>query len=159
MLCSGLSSALQTLARRSAVPVVLDVDVDERLPESVEVAAYYIVSEALTNAAKHAQASKVHAAVHVEEAKLRLSIRDNGIGGANPSNGSGLVAVGRPRRGARWADADCQPHCRRDIAARRPPSVEAFVASIRSVRLGEPSVSSGRGWPGAGSASSATSPR
>jgi two-component sensor histidine kinase len=79
VLCSGLSSALQTLARRSAVPVVLDVDVDGRLPESVEVAAYYIFSEALTNTTKHAQASEVHAAVHLEDAKLRLSFRDNGV--------------------------------------------------------------------------------
>jgi PAS domain S-box-containing protein len=93
VLCSGLGSALETLARRSAVPVVLDVDVEGRLHESVEVAAYYIVSEALTNTAKHAQASEVHAAVHVEDAKLRLSIRDNGIGGASPSNGSGLVGL------------------------------------------------------------------
>lgn len=93
VLSSGLSSALQTLARRSAVPVVLDVDVDGRLPESVEVAAYYIFSEALTNTTKHAQASEVHFAVHLEDAKLRLSFRDDGVGGANPSNGSGLVGL------------------------------------------------------------------
>ena len=55
----GLPAAFKTLARRSSVPVNLDVAIEQRLPESVEVAAYYVVAEALTNAAKHAQASEV----------------------------------------------------------------------------------------------------
>jgi len=93
VLASGLAPALWTLARRSAVPVTLDVDVDTRLAESVEVAAYYIVAEALTNIAKHARASEVHACVHVEEPNLSLSIRDDGIGGANPCKGSGLIGL------------------------------------------------------------------
>jgi signal transduction histidine kinase len=90
---SGLTAALRTLARRSAVPVALDVRCDERLPDPVEVAAYYVVSEALTNAAKHARASLVRIDVCAEEGVLRLSILDDGVGGADPSGGSGLVGL------------------------------------------------------------------
>jgi signal transduction histidine kinase len=89
----GVGPALKTLARRSSVPVVLDLGVDRRLPESAEVAAYYVVSEALTNVAKHAQASEVRVSVEAHGADLRLSIRDNGIGGADPHKGSGLVGL------------------------------------------------------------------
>jgi signal transduction histidine kinase len=89
----GIGPALKTLARRSTVPVVLDVGVDRRLPETAEVAAYYVVSEALTNVAKHAQATEVKVSVDVHGADLRLSIRDDGIGGADPRKGSGLVGL------------------------------------------------------------------
>ena len=89
----GLAPALKALARRSAVPVELAVRVEARLPEPVERAAYYIVSEALTNAAKHAQASMVHVAVAARDEVLRLSIRDDGCGGADPSRGSGLIGL------------------------------------------------------------------
>jgi signal transduction histidine kinase len=89
----GLGPALKTLARRSAVPVELDVGVDRRLPEYAEVAAYYVVSEALTNAAKHAQASEVRVCVDAEGAILQLSIRDDGIGGADWGRGSGLIGL------------------------------------------------------------------
>jgi PAS domain S-box-containing protein len=89
----GLGPAVKTLARRSTVPVELILRVDQPLPESVEVAAYYIVAEALTNAAKHAQASEVTVCVKADGANLDLSIRDNGIGGAHSANGSGLVGL------------------------------------------------------------------
>ncbi|MDT5279535.1 MAG: hypothetical protein QOJ20_730, partial [Mycobacterium sp.] len=89
----GLGPALKTLARRSAVPVELDVSVHRRLGESAEVAAYYVVAEALTNAAKHAQASQVNVRVDAVGSNLRLSIRDDGIGGADPTNGSGLIGL------------------------------------------------------------------
>jgi PAS domain S-box-containing protein len=89
----GLSPALKGLARRSGVPVQLDADVDSRLPEQVEVAAYYIVSEALTNAAKHACASVVHVDAVAQNDTLCLSIRDDGIGGADPRQGSGLLGL------------------------------------------------------------------
>jgi signal transduction histidine kinase len=89
----GLGPALKSVARRSAVPVELDVTVDRRLPESAEVAAYYVVAEALTNAAKHAQASEVFVCVRAEGANLRLSIRDDGIGGADCHKGSGLIGL------------------------------------------------------------------
>jgi signal transduction histidine kinase len=89
----GLAAALKTLARRSAVPVELDVGVDRRLPGSVEVAAYYVVAEALTNAAKHAQASEVAVRVEAEGANLHLLIRDDGLGGADTAKGSGLTGL------------------------------------------------------------------
>jgi PAS domain S-box-containing protein len=89
----GLAAALRTLARRSAVPVLLEVHTETRLPEPVEVAAYYIVSEALTNTAKHAHASEVHVAVEARDGVLGLSIHDDGCGGADPSRGSGLIGL------------------------------------------------------------------
>jgi PAS domain S-box-containing protein len=89
----GLAPALRTLARRSAVPVELEVRAGERLPHPVEVAAYYVVSEALTNAAKHAHASVVQVTAEARDGTLRLSIRDDGTGGADPSRGSGLIGI------------------------------------------------------------------
>jgi signal transduction histidine kinase len=97
----GLRPALKALARRSAVPVALAMRVDRRLPEPVEVAAYYVVSEALTNIAKHAHASVVHVEVDDEVddevdnggARLRICVRDDGRGGADLTRGSGLVGL------------------------------------------------------------------
>jgi signal transduction histidine kinase len=89
----GLGPALKTLARRSTVPVVLDLGVDRRLPEPTEVAAYYVVSEALTNAAKHAQATEVNVSAQDDGLNLCLSIRDDGIGGADFAKGSGLIGL------------------------------------------------------------------
>ncbi|MGF6884834.1 signal transduction histidine kinase [Nocardia sp. GAS34] len=93
ILSKGLGPALKTLARRSTVPVELDLHVDRRLPESAEVTAYYVAAEALTNSAKHAQASQVNARVEADRATLRLSIRDDGIGGADICRGSGIVGL------------------------------------------------------------------
>jgi signal transduction histidine kinase len=89
----GLGPALKTLARRSAVPVELDIAIDRRLPEPAEVAAYYVVAESLTNAAKHAQASEVKVSVEADGANLRLAISDDGIGGADSHKGSGLIGL------------------------------------------------------------------
>ncbi|MDT5012656.1 MAG: hypothetical protein QOH57_4273 [Mycobacterium sp.] len=89
----GLGPALKTLARRSAVPVELHLDFDRRLPDSLEVAAYYVVAEALANTAKHAQASAVKLSLEADDANVRLSIRDDGIGGADSRNGSGLIGL------------------------------------------------------------------
>jgi signal transduction histidine kinase len=89
----GLATALKTLARRSAVAVELDVHVDQRLPDAVEVGAYYVVAEALTNAAKHARASVIEACAEATSTHLRLVIRDDGIGGAAAGNGSGLTGL------------------------------------------------------------------
>ncbi|MGA9694316.1 MAG: GAF domain-containing sensor histidine kinase, partial [Pseudonocardiaceae bacterium] len=89
----GLAAALKTLARRSSVPVELDVRTKGRLPGRVEVTAYYVVSEALTNTAKHANASAVHVSVDPIDGIVRLSVRDDGIGGADPTRGSGLVGL------------------------------------------------------------------
>jgi signal transduction histidine kinase len=73
--------------------VELDVRVGARLPEPVEVAAYYVVSEALTNAAKHANAKRVHVVVEAQEFILHVSVRDDGVGGADSDRGSGLVGL------------------------------------------------------------------
>jgi signal transduction histidine kinase len=89
----GLGPALRTLARRSAIPIQFAALVDRRLPEPIEVAAYYVVSEALTNATKHANASQVNIDAAARDSSLRLSIRDDGVGGADPARGSGLVGL------------------------------------------------------------------
>jgi signal transduction histidine kinase len=89
----GLGPALRTLARRSAVPVDLDVTTSARCPEPVEIAAYYAASEALANAMKHAQATRIEISLAASDASLLLSVRDNGIGGADPARGSGLAGL------------------------------------------------------------------
>jgi signal transduction histidine kinase len=90
----GLAPALRELVRRGSIPVTLDVQVSGRLPERVEVAAYYVVSEALTNAAKHSQASAVNVDVCLAGDTLRLAVTDDGAGGADPSRGTGLLGLG-----------------------------------------------------------------
>jgi signal transduction histidine kinase len=89
----GLDPALKTLARRSPVPVQLTSTADERLPERVEVAAYYVVSEALTNVARHAGASVVTIDVATQDDTLQLWIRDDGVGGADMRTGTGLIGL------------------------------------------------------------------
>ena len=89
----GLGPALKTLAHRSAIPVELDVQTEGGLPERVEVAAYYVVSEALANAVKHARASVVHVAVRTQDHMLNVCVRDDGLGGADPDRGSGLLGL------------------------------------------------------------------
>jgi len=90
---AGLQAALKALARRSAVPVELDLRTRQRLPEHVEVAAYYAVSEALANAIKHARAGAVHVELDTPDTLVRLAIHDDGIGGADPVKGSGLTGL------------------------------------------------------------------
>ena len=89
----GLGPALRALARRSAVPVDLSVSVRRRLPEQAEITAYYVVSEALTNVAKHAHASQVRVEAELTGNSLRLLVRDDGTGGADPAYGSGLFGL------------------------------------------------------------------
>jgi PAS domain S-box-containing protein len=89
----GLEPALKALALRSPVPVTVDVEIDARLSPNVEVTAYYIASEALTNALKHAQASEVRITVERDDRCIVLTIRDDGAGGADPSAGSGLIGL------------------------------------------------------------------
>ena len=89
----GLRPALKTLARRSAVPARIDIQVDRRLPEPVETAAYYTVAEALTNAAKHARATAADIEAAERDGVLHVKVRDNGSGGADCSHGSGLVGL------------------------------------------------------------------
>ncbi|GII85055.1 histidine kinase [Sphaerisporangium siamense] len=89
----GVEPALRTLARRSAVPVELDVGGVPPLQERVEVAIYYVVSEALTNVAKHARASVAEVRLRVADGAAELSIRDDGVGGSDPGEGSGLIGL------------------------------------------------------------------
>jgi signal transduction histidine kinase len=89
----GLSPALKSLGRRSPVRVKLDMGFDERLSDRVEVAAYYTVAEALTNASKHADATRVWVSLRIDHDVLHLSIRDDGVGGADPNRGSGLTGL------------------------------------------------------------------
>jgi signal transduction histidine kinase len=89
----GLRPALRALARRSPVPVQLDLLAEQRLPEHVEVSVYYIVAEALTNAAKHARASAVSIRADVAGNLLRVTVTDNGTGGAVVGGGTGLVGL------------------------------------------------------------------
>jgi signal transduction histidine kinase len=89
----GLKPALKRLVARSPLRVNLDCHANDRFPEPVEVTAYYVVSEALTNAAKHAATPVVDVAVAVEDRSLRVEIRDDGRGGADPAAGSGLLGL------------------------------------------------------------------
>ena len=89
----GLGPALRTLARRSPIPVSLDAPVRGRLPEPVEVCAYYVVSEALANAAKHSGAAAVTVRVLADGDALTVQVRDDGIGGARLGAGTGLLGL------------------------------------------------------------------
>ena len=90
----GLSPALSSLALRSAIPVDVRLDLDaERFEEPVEVAAYYVVSEALTNTAKHAHASRAEVRARHRNGWLELIVSDDGRGGADASSGSGLTGL------------------------------------------------------------------
>jgi signal transduction histidine kinase len=89
----GLGPALEGLARRSAIPVKLDIRADATVAEPIEVAAYYVASEALANAAKHAQASQIEVSLASRNGSLVLSICDDGVGGADLRRGSGLVGL------------------------------------------------------------------
>ena len=92
---SGLGKALRAMTRRSPISVELELRVEERLPDQVEVSAYYIVAEALTNATKHSGASEVTVSVEAEQADgaLRLEVADDGVGGAEFSGGTGLMGL------------------------------------------------------------------
>jgi signal transduction histidine kinase len=88
----GLRAGVEALVSRVSLPVSVEVSV-ERLPAGVEATAYFVVSEALTNAVKHAGADGATVTARTERGELRLEIRDDGIGGADPGRGSGLVGL------------------------------------------------------------------
>lgn len=89
----GLKAAVRSLARRSALPVEVIATSDARFPEPVEVAAYYVVSEAIVNATKHSQASIIRVELAPSASHLTILVTDDGVGGADPSRGSGLVGL------------------------------------------------------------------
>ena len=90
---AGLGPALRALARRSDVPIEVDVSLDERLPAPIEAGAYYIASEALTNVAKHAHANVVQLIASHDIGILTLEVRDDGIGGVEAGRGSGILGL------------------------------------------------------------------
>ncbi|HYX76078.1 MAG TPA: GAF domain-containing protein, partial [Gaiellaceae bacterium] len=89
----GLGPALRALAHRSSIPVDLDLRADARLTGPIEVATYFVASEALANAAKHSRASRIELALERHDGSLVLSVRDDGVGGADAGRGSGLVGL------------------------------------------------------------------
>jgi signal transduction histidine kinase len=91
---AGLAAALRALADRVPFPVALDVDPLPALPIEVETTAYFVAAEAVTNALRHARTTSVRIAVGVAEGVLRLRVADDGVGGADPSRGTGLAGLG-----------------------------------------------------------------
>ena len=89
----GLDAALETLAGRAPLPVELETTIAERLPEPVEQTLYFVVSEALTNIAKHAHASQANVRATRHNGRVVVDVSDNGVGGADPAKGSGLSGL------------------------------------------------------------------
>jgi len=118
----GLVPALKSLARRSAVPVDLRLDLDdERFDEPVEVTAYYVTSEALTNTTKHARASRVDLIAIQRDGWLELVVADDGEGGADASIGSGLTGlVDRVEAVGGTIEIDSRPHAGTSIRIKLP---------------------------------------
>ena len=89
----GLPAAIRELAGSSPLPVELDCDLDQRLPGTVEVTAYYVVAEGLTNVIKHSSASHAAVAAHSRGGTLAIDVSDDGVGGADPRRGTGLTGL------------------------------------------------------------------
>ncbi|MCW2644195.1 MAG: Histidine kinase [Pseudonocardiales bacterium] len=89
----GLGPALRALGRRSAIPVNVDVDIAAPIPQAIEIAAYYVATEALANCTKHAGAAAATVVARTDDSVLHVSVHDDGIGGADPTHGSGLVGL------------------------------------------------------------------
>jgi signal transduction histidine kinase len=129
----GLVPALKALGRRSAVRVKLDTTFEHRLPDQVEIAAYYTVSEAITNASKHAGAKRLRVSMHLDHETLYLSIRDKGVGGADPSRGSGLVGLAdRIEALGGKLEVTSPPGTGTVIAAELPIRADSFVEAATS---------------------------
>jgi signal transduction histidine kinase len=90
---AGLGAAIEALAERAAIPTRVTSDLRQRLPASVEAAAYFVVAEALANAGKHSRASRIDVDLRVHDERLALQVDDDGVGGANPTRGSGLAGL------------------------------------------------------------------
>ena len=117
----GLPAALQMLAARSPVPVVLDAHLDGRLPAAHETALYFVAAEALTNVAKYAKASAVEVTLRADDRWAEITVTDDGVGGARAEDGGGLRGLVRPSRGAR-RPADAYQHARARHDRSRPRS-------------------------------------
>jgi signal transduction histidine kinase len=86
----GLDPAVETLARRAPLPVEVEAKLGDRVPEPVELAAYFVVSEALTNVVKYSQASQARVRLERDNGRVLVEVADDGVGGAEPGRGSGL---------------------------------------------------------------------
>jgi PAS domain S-box-containing protein len=150
----GLDPALKALARRSTIPVQLDVRIG-RMPGGIEVAAYYLVSEALTNAAKHSNASVVHVEVAAEAGLLLLAVRDDGVGGADITRGSGLIGL-RDRVEALDGTIELSSPAGRGTALRATLPIDPSVHTMAGTVCGGPDVSEGRGPHPSGDVAGAT---
>jgi signal transduction histidine kinase len=118
---AGLGPALRALARRSSVPIDVDVELDERLPAPLEAAAYYIASEALTNVAKHAHANTVQLIASHDDGVLTLEVRDDGIGGVDAARGSGILGLtDRAEALGGTISITSAPHCGTALSVRFP---------------------------------------
>ena len=91
----GLGGAVEALALASAVPVEVDVQLDERLPAPLESALYFVIAEVLANMARHSDASWAFVRLWLEDGRLRLMVQDDGHGGADPARGTGLRGIER----------------------------------------------------------------
>lgn len=89
----GLDPAVTALAGRSPVPVSVDVCLSDRLPIAIETTAYFVVAEALTNVARHSQATEAHIVIKLDGGSLQIDVVDNGVGGADDANGTGLSGL------------------------------------------------------------------
>lgn len=108
----GLAAPVGELAERCRVPVEVDIRLDGRLPPETETTAYFVVSESLTNAVKHAAAGKITVTGQLVDGWLVLMVSDDGSGGADPGRGSGLRGLVDRGRGDGWHAGDHQPRRR-----------------------------------------------
>jgi signal transduction histidine kinase len=90
----GVPAALEALAARSPVPVVVDAELDGRLPPGHEATLYFVAAEALTNVAKYAGASAAEVTLRAGEGWAEIAVADDGVGGARAEDGSGLRGLG-----------------------------------------------------------------
>jgi PAS domain S-box-containing protein len=130
---AGLEPSLRALARKSPIPVTLAVSVTERPSESIEIAVYYVISEALANAAKHANASEISVELATSADGIRARIEDDGIGGAEASGGSGLIGlIDRVEAlGGRFA-FDSPPGYGTTISVELPLTAESIGDAVRA---------------------------
>jgi signal transduction histidine kinase len=127
----GLEPALRALADRVPVPVTLETDADQRLPPPVEVAAYFVVAEALANVAKYARASEARVAVRRTNGRVTVEVTDDGVGGADAARGSGLRGLA-DRIGALDGTLSLESPAGRGTRLQ----VEIPVAGVRQARAG-----------------------
>ena len=139
----GLGAALRSLAAVSPIAVDLDIQSDARLAEPVEVAAYYVASEALANAAKHSDATRIDVSLVQRDGRIVLSIRDDGVGGADPASRLGARGSHGPGRGSRRVDHGQEPVGRRH-GDRGAASGRARGCAVRALKIAGSGVASRR---------------